>query len=102
MYILIKVLIIFMLYVSISYAQGSPPLAIQDEGGVQSRPVNIIDCVGDGIECTFSVNKATLNVSAAGGSCFEVDGNDDLMPVSGSCTDTLWEEDGNSDLMPQA
>lgn len=38
----------------------------------------------------------------SGGSCWDTDGNGDLMPVSTSCTDTLWEEDVNGDLMPQA
>ena len=46
------------------------------------------------------IDETTLP-SSSGGSCWELDGNSDLQPISASCTDTLWEEDGSGDLQPQ-
>lgn len=39
--------------------------------------------------------------SSGGSSCWELDSNSDLQPVSASCTDTLWELDGDSNLEPK-
>lgn len=60
-----KILIIALLLLlpRVCFAQGFPPLGIQDEGGAISRPVTIFNCVGTGIACAFSVNKATLTLS---------------------------------------
>jgi len=65
-----KKLLLFMMlmtFPSVALAQGFPPLGIQDEGGTISRPVTIIDCVGAGVACTFSVNKGILTIGGGGG-----------------------------------
>lgn len=46
-------------------AQFNPPLGIQDEGGVISRPVNVLNCSGAGIECTKTGSTATITVSGS-------------------------------------
>lgn len=48
-----------------------------------------------------SVKISNLSTGGGGSSgCWELDGNDDLMPIAATCVDTLWEEDGNGDLQP--
>lgn len=47
-----------------------------------------------------AIDQLSLS-GGSGGSCWELDGNNDLEPVSGSCIDTLWEQDGSGDLEPK-
>lgn len=89
---------IFILFIATNvYAQSGPPMGIQDEGGSISRPVNNIDCVGAGISCTFSVNKATLSVSGGGaGNSFEtMTTPSGTSPVADASDDTLLWIAGN-------
>jgi hypothetical protein len=55
-----------------------------------------------GTNITIVGDTISATVAAGGGSCIELDGNSDLQPVSGTCTDTFVELDGNDDLQPKS
>lgn len=70
---------------------GSGPNAL--DGKVDwSQLVNVPSGFADGDDATGS---------GGGGTCWELDINSDVQPVTGTCTDVAWEEDGNGDLQPQ-
>ena len=68
-------LISFFLFIpSLVFAQtANPPLGMRDEGGVISRPVFIVDCVGTGISCSQSGITGTLTVSSGSGAPTDAD-----------------------------
>ncbi len=71
--------LIFLIFINISYAATE----IKDEG-VHQGYANILDCVGAGINCTFSNITGTLTVGGGGGSGDVTDVGD---CTSGACLD---------------
>lgn len=56
---------------------------------------------GQAIVTDGAGNLSFSTISGSGGSAFELDGNGDLMPITGSVSDTYWELDGSGDLQPK-
>lgn len=98
---MIRFIILILLFSTIAFAQPatiSPPVEITEEDAAPSTfPYKIkfengnVTDNGDG---TVSI------AGGGGGACWEASGAGAIMPVSGSCTDTLWETSGANGLMP--
>lgn len=82
-------------------------LDLDDDGSNESTALSEIAVINDtlGAFTEPTANKLLIDVSklgtGSGGSCWEDNGSSGIMPVSGTCTDTLWEDNGSGGIMPK-
>lgn len=96
------ILLVLILLVSANSAQ-TQTFVVYDEAQYINTDTGNFDGALSGSDTTVQAALDTLDDAVSGGSCFELDGNSDLQPVSSTCSSgSNFEEDGNGDLQPQA
>lgn len=75
---------------------------VLDEGVLQGG-ATWFNFVGSGVTASVVGGTATITISGggSGGSLWELDVDDNLIPILGSAADTLWELDIDDNIQPK-